>query len=211
MKRLLAPIAALLLAAACPAHAQVFGQLGGADVVPVDQRLFGLYAGFTSHQSEALTQLRLSFYPGVDFGFQGGLSRLDAGGHNRTTVHVGGDLKAMVARASATFPVDLALGAALGISSADQLNVLAVGPLAVASITRTLRGGAELVPYGGAVLLYTRSDINAITTTDSSLQLRLGLDVRPNAAFRALVEVQEPLSDPVDRHPKLVLGANFPF
>jgi hypothetical protein len=212
VKRLHASCAALLLlACARPATAQVYGQFGGATPVAVDHRLFGLYGGFSDHQSDLLGQLRLSFYPGIDFGFQGGISHLNAAGHTRTVVHMGGDLKTLVARRSDTFPVDVALGGTLGVGSADNFNLLSMGPLAVASRTHTLRGGAELVPYGGVALLYTHSDISGTSSTDASMHVRLGLEARPNADFRIVVELQEPLSDPVDRHPKLLLGANFPF
>lgn len=212
MKRLLASCAALLLlACARPALAQVQGQFGGARPVAVDKRLFGLYGGFSSHQSDLIGQLRLCFYPNIDFGFQGGISHLNAAGHTRTVVHVGGDLKTLVAKESATFPVDIALGGALGIGSADQFNLFTMGPLAVASRTREFGSNGEVTPYGGLALLYTRSDINGTSSTDASLHLRLGLEVKPNPDFSLVFELQAPLSDPVDRHAKLVLGANFPF
>ena len=212
MKRLHAVGAALLLmACARPAQAQVYGQFTGAVPVAVDHRLFGLYGGFSNHQSDLLGQLRMSFYPGVDFGFLGGISHLNAAGHTRTVIHLGGDLKAQVARRTDTFPVDIALGGTLGLGSADNFNLLSVGPLAVASQTHTLRGGAELVPYGGLALLFTRSDISGVSSTDAALHLRLGLEARPNPDVRFVLEVQEPMSDPVDRHAKLVVGANFPF
>ena len=212
MNRLSASIAALLLLACVrPATAQVYGQFTGAVPVAVDHRLFGAYGGFSTKQSDLLAQLRMSFYPGVDFGFQGGLSHLNASGHTRTVVHMGADLKTQVAHHGDTFPVDIALGGTLGVNSADAFNQFVMGPLAVASATRTLHGGAEMVPYGGVALLYTRSDINSVSGTDVSLQLRAGLEARPNPDFRIVLELQEPMSDPVDRHPKLVLGANFPF
>jgi hypothetical protein len=212
VKRLHVFVAALLFAAlAPPAVAQVFGQFGGAEPVAVDHRLFGAYAGFSTNQSDFLGQLRLSFYPGVDFGFQGGLARLSAAGHSRTTILLGGDLKAQVASRSATFPVDLALGGTLGLSSADQFSQLAIGPIAIASITHELSSNAALIPYGGAALLFTRNDIGTENSTDVSLQLRFGLEARPNPDFRIVLELQAPMSDPVDKHPKMVLGANFPF
>ncbi len=210
MKRLLA-FGATLLLVAHSASAQVAGQFGGATPVAVDHRLFGLYGGFSSHQSELLGQLRLSFYPGVDFGFMGGVSRLRASGQQRTLIQLGGDLKAQVAHRSDTFPVDLALGGALSVGSADHFNVLALGPLAVASVTRQLRGGATLVPYGGAALLFTRTDVDAQSSTDASLHLRMGLEAQPNPDVRFMLEVQAPLSDPIDQHAKLFVGANFPF
>jgi hypothetical protein len=212
VKRLHASCAALLLlACAHPAMAQVYGQFGGAVPVAVDHRVFGLYGGFSSNQSDLLGQLRLCFYPGIDFGFQGGISHLKTAGHTRTVIHMGGDLKTQVARRSDTFPVDIALGGSLGVGSADNFNLLTMGPLAVASRTHALRGGSEIEPYGGAALLYTRSDIHGVNSTDVALHLRLGFEARPNPDFRIILELQAPMSDPVDRHPKLVLGANFPF
>ena len=212
MRRLLASCAALLLlACARPVAAQVYGQFGGAVPVAVDHRQFGFYGEFSDHQSDLLGQLRLSFYPNLDFGFQGGLSHLDAGGRTQTVVHLGADVKTLVARRTDTFPVDVSVGGTIGVGSADQFNLLSMGPLAVASRTATMRSGLELVPYGGAALLYTRSDFGHGTTTDVSMQLRVGLEVRPNPDVRLLVELQEPVSDPIDQNPKLVLGANFPF
>jgi hypothetical protein len=212
VKRFLAWCAAMIvLAGASPASAQVYGQMTGAVPIGVDQRLFGLYGGFSSHQNDLLGQLRLSFYPGLDFGFQGGISHLRTAGHTRTVVQMGGDLKTLVARRSETFPLDLALGGTVGVGSADNFNLLSVGPLVVASVTRELRGGAALVPYGGAALLYTRSDIGSQSSTDASLHLRAGVEVQPNPDVRFVMELQAPLSDPVDRHAKLLLGANFPF
>lgn len=212
MKRLLASCAALLLfACARPAIAQIDGQFTGAVPLEVDHRLFGAYGGFSARQSDLYAQLRLSFYPGVDFGFHGGLQHLDAMGRVRTAVVMGGDLKTLVAHRSATFPVDLALGGAIGVSNAQSFSVMDIGPLAVASRTSTLNNGAELTPYLGAALLFGRSTIDDHTGTDVSLQARLGLEWRPNADFRVVTELQAPLSSAIDRHPKLLLGANFPF
>jgi len=212
VKRLIAPCAALLLLA-CPhpAAAQVFGQFTGAVPVGVNNRLFGGYALFARHESEGLAQLRLSFYPGLDFGFHGGLTHVTVSGHSRTAVDLGGDLKSQLARRSETFPVDLALGGAIGVSSAEDFNLMSVGPVVVASRTLALQGGAELTPYGGAALLFSRLDDTGNSTTGVSLPLRCGLEYRPSADVRLVLELQLPLSDPVHRDPKLVLGANFPF
>jgi hypothetical protein len=132
-------------------------------------------------------------------------------GHSRTAVELGGDVKSLVAKRSETFPVDLALGGAIGVSSAEDFNLMSVGPTVVASRALPLRGSAELTPYAGAALLYSRLDIAGFSTTDVSLPVRAGLEYRPNPDVRLVLELQLPLSDPVHTDPKLVLGANFPF
>ena len=212
MKRLIAPCAALLLLACThPAAAQVFGQFTGAAPVGVNDRLFGGYALFARHAVEGLAQLRLSFYPGIDFGFHGGITQVTVSAHSRTAVDLGGDLKGRLARRSETFPVDLALGGAVGVSSAEDFNLMSVGPVLIASRTIALRGGAALTPYGGAALLFSRLDVAGNSTTAVSLPLRCGVEYRPSADMRLVLELQLPLSDPVHDDPKLVLGANFPF
>jgi hypothetical protein len=39
----------------------------------------------------------------------------------------------------------------------------------------------------------------------------MGLEYQPNADIRLVAELHVPLSDPQGTHPKIVLGANFPF
>ncbi len=210
MKRLLL-CGAALLAFACPALAQVDGQLTTAVPIDVDHRLFGVHAGFSNRQSDLFAQLRLCFYPGIDFGFHGGLEHLSAVGRTRTVLTLGGDLKTRVAKRTETFPVDIALGGAVGVGNAQSFGMLAMGPTVVASRRYEMRGGNSMTPYGGAMLLFTRSDIDGSNSTDVSLQLRLGTEYQPNPDFRIVLELQTPTSDPIDRHPKILLGANFPF
>jgi hypothetical protein len=214
VKLQLASFAALVaVVCACPAQAQVAGQLEGAVPIAVNSHVFGGYVAVAQHQAAALCQLRLSFYPGVDFGFQGGLHRYDGdgGGASRTAVELGGDVRTLVARRGPGAPFDVSLGGALQLSSADHRSVLGVGPTLAAGRSYTLRGGSELSPYFGFALLYTRSDAGGTNTTDLSLPLRAGLEYQPNTSVRLVTELQVPLSDPQGSHPKLILGANFPF
>lgn len=214
MKRLLASCAALVaIACARPAPAQVAGQLEGAVPIAVDAHVFGGYVALAQHQAALLCQLRLSFYPGVDFGFQGALHRYDAdgGGASRTAVELGGDVRTLVVRRGASAPFDISLGGAIQLSSADHRNVLGVGPTLAAGRSYTFTGGSQLSPYFGFALLYTRSDAGGVNATDLSLPLRFGLEYQPSAIFRLVSEVQLPLSDPQGVHPKVLLGANFPF
>jgi opacity protein-like surface antigen len=207
---LLAAVAAGMLATHA-ASAQVFGQLGGARPLDMNSRLFGAYAGFSKSESELFTQLRLSFYPGVDFGFQGGLSRVSVNDHNRTTVKLGGDFKAAALRAGESSPIDLSLGAALGVSSAEDFNLLGVGPEIVASRTWATGSGSNLTAYSGLVLLFTRSDLAGSNNTDVSVPIRLGLSFEPNQDLRLLAEVTIAASDQINDDLKLTVGANFPF
>ncbi len=212
MRLALASCAALIaFACAPPAFAQVAGQLERAVPIAVNEHVMGAYVALAQHQAAALCQLRLSFYPGIDFGFQGGLHRVDTGGASRTAVELGGDVRTQVVHRGASAPLDVTLGGALQLSSADHRSSLAVGPTLAAGRSYPLSGGAQLSPYFGFALLYTRSDAGGANVTDLSLPLRAGLEYQPNGNVRLVLELQVPVSDPVGTHPKAVLGANFPF
>jgi hypothetical protein len=193
------------------ARAQVYGQYAGAQPLGINARLFGAYASFTKSESELLAQLRLSFYPNVDFGFQGGLARVSVLDRTRTSVKIGGDFKGLVAKRSDTMPVDLSLGAAIGVSSAEDFNLLSVGPQVIASRMFGSAGRANLTAYAGAILLFTRSDLDNTNDTDVSMPLRFGAEFAPNVDVRLVAEVQVAVSDQINDDVKLTLGANLPF
>lgn len=205
-----AAVAAGMLVAQSAAG-QVFGQFTSAPPVEMNARLFGAYAGFSESESELVTQLRLSFYPNVDFGFQGGLSRVSIADHSRTTVKLGGDFKAFAARQGDALPVDLSLGAAIGVSSAEDFNLLSVGPQLVASRNFATGSGSRLTAYSGVLLLFTRSDVGTHNDTDVSVPIWFGLEFAPNIDLRLLAEVQVAASDQINDDLKLTVGANFPF
>lgn len=208
MKRifLFAALAAGMLQAQA-AGAQVFGQYTGARTIGVDTRLFGAYTSFTSKESELMTQLRLSFYPNIDFGFQGGLSKLILPDRNSTTIKLGGDFKAVVRQAR----FDFSLGAGLGLISAEEFNVLQIGPQAV--LSRKFGSAPEkgLTAYAAALVLFSRSDIGGTSNSDASTPIRLGAEWAPGRDVRVVVEYQLALSDEITEDHKLTLGANFPF
>jgi hypothetical protein len=201
--------AGMLLAGA--AGAQVFGQYSGAQPLGMNARLFGAYASFTKSESELLAQLRLSFYPNVDFGFQGGLSRVSISDRSRTAVKIGGDFKGLVAKRTESMPFDLSLGAAIGVSSAEDFNLLSVGPQFVASRTYGSGPRPTLTAYFGALLLFTRSDLDNSNNTDVSVPLRFGAEFAANADVRLVAELQVAASDQINDDLKLSLGASFPF
>ncbi len=212
MKRIIIACAGLVLAMAAPvARAQVFGQFTSAQPIALDSRLGGGYLSFSKSESELLGHLRLSFHPGVDFGFQGGASRVSVSNVNRTSIQLGGDVKVLVARVSPTFPLDLSIGGAIGVSSADDFTVLSVGPRLVMSRPVALAGNSHLSPFAGAALLFSRSDLAAGNKTDASLPVRFGVEYAPGPDVRVVAALQVGVSDEIRDDLKFTLGANFPF
>jgi hypothetical protein len=209
----------LLLGAACAAlclaprvsQAQVFGQWSSAEPVAMNTHLAGGYLSFTGSEAALLGQLRLSFYPNIDFGFQGGLGRVDVARDTRTSVKLGGDLKGLVMRHSESNPMDLSLGAAIGIETAEDFTLLGVGPSIVASRHVVLANQQVLVPYVGASLLFSRVDQNNVNVTDLSMPLRFGAEYRANAGVSVIAEMGVAVSDAIRDDLKFTLGANFPF
>lgn len=213
-------LAAILLAGALglagPARAQIYGQLNGAGAVPINGHLFGGYLTASQHVKGGLAQLRLSFHPGVDFGFQGGLTRLDPGpgASTRTTLRVGGDVRWQVAGAGSGSPdsrVDVAVGAALGIETADDLKVVSVGPTVVVSRLLGGSGGGGIVPYAGLAFAFSNRDAFGAKDTDVSLPLRLGLEARLSPAVRAVAELQLFVADRYNDDVGFAAGLNLPF
>lgn len=209
MRRLPLFCALLWLATARPAAADLFGQMGEARPLTVDGRLAGAYLQFDKSSISLLGQLRLSFYPNVDFGFQGGLSRIDVGGTSRTSVRLGGDFKVLVASPSPTLPLALSLGGVLGIETADSFTSLSLGPRVMG--TWVLRDSSAWVPYAGATLLYSRLDVGDQSKTDLSLPLRAGIDFRALQDLHLLAELQLNVSDEIRDDVQFTVGANFPF
>lgn len=214
MKRVLA--AGLLLAAlgaASPAEPQVFGQYTSAATTPMNGHVFGAYLSASNNVVAGLAQLRLSFYPDVDFGFSGGLTRLDRGslGSNLTTLRLGTDLRWQVIHRSASSPVDLTVGGALGVETGDNFKVVTVGPNAV--VSRPLGGGdnGPIVPYAGLGLFFINRDALGIQDTDLSVPLRLGLEARVATEFRIVAELQLYVSDRYNDDVGFATGVNLPF
>ena len=199
------------LACAAPAGAQVFGQYTPADVLAVNGRQFGAYVDFSENTTGLLAQLRLSFYPNVDFGFQGGLSRLDMGGSTKTTLRLGSDVRVGVVRAGERFPVDVAAGGAIGVETSDNYTSIRLGPSAVASRSFALSGDAAIVPYAGAMLCFANLSSHGESETDFSLPLRVGGELRAIPGVRITAELQLRLGDDFDDDVAFAAGVNLPF
>jgi hypothetical protein len=209
VKRSILFIVALSLVATGPASAQVQGTLTTGRVLRPNEHLGGSYLSFDKSSATALGQLRMSFYPSIDFGFQGGLARIDVDNNTRTSVKMGGDFRGQVATQAGGSIMDIALGAALGIESADELNQLSIGPQV--TVSRTLDMSSRWVAYGGAALLFTRIEMGLETNTDTSCPLRMGMEYSPNPYLRLLTEVQLAVSDEVRDDFAVTFGILFPF
>jgi opacity protein-like surface antigen len=203
----------LLLAASAalvrPAAAQVWGQYTSAETVPVNGHLFGGYLHASNNFLGLLAQLRLSFYPNIDFGFQGGLTRIStSAGNDVTSLRIGTDLKALVAH---TPRLDWSLGGALGVETGDNLHVLTVGPTVVASHTFGNASGGGVTPYAGAGLMFSNVEIEDRSFTDFSMPFRLGAEFRLAPEVRLCAELQLRASDEVNDDFGIVTGVNLPF
>jgi len=210
--RFAVPVLALALSSLAPAaHAQSYGQYGGADPLPVNARLFGVYLNASDSVVGVLSQLRLSFYPGIDFGFQGGFARTDEGASNRTTLRLGGDLKGRITAAGEEAPLDLSVGGHLGVDVGDNYNVLRLGPTLVASRVLAMGQGGGVVPYGSIGLTFTRVSVGNTDESDFSFPLRAGIEVRAMPEFRFLAELQVNVGDDFNDDVGLAAGVNLPF
>jgi hypothetical protein len=210
-KFLLLALFAASLAPAPAARAQVFGQYTPAEILPVNARLGGAYVNFSRDVIGALGQLRLSFYPNVDFGFQGGLARLDQGTTSKTSLRLGTDVRFGVARATAGRPVDIAAGVGLGVETSDQYSVFRIGPSAVASRTFPFSGSSSVAPFVGTMLCFTSWDVANETGTDFSVPVRLGAELRAIPGARITAEFQLRLGDVFDDRTAFSAGIHFPF
>jgi hypothetical protein len=207
---ILALLVALMLPAAT-AGAQVFGQYTPAEILPINSRLGGAYADFSENVVGLLGQLRLSFYPNIDFGFQGGLSRLDTGGENKTSLRLGGDLRFGVVKAGAASPVDVAVGGGLGIETSDNYHLLRLGPSAVASRSFGFSPSASVAPYAGVMLCFASLDVGGSSETDFSVPIRVGAELRPMPGLRITAELQLRVGDDFNDHSGFSAGVNLPF
>jgi hypothetical protein len=201
-------LAALLLLAPRPSRAQIHGQFMGAETVPMSGHLFGAYIQASEDFLGLLAQLRLSFYPDVDFGFQGGLTRIKVGSADFTTVRVGGDIRYQMIKGQR---LDMAVGGALAIETGDDISVLTLGPSVVLSRTFPIGTGAGVIPYGGVGLFFSNADVLGTESTDFSVPFRFGAEFRFSQEIRLTGELQLRASDSVNDDIAFVTGVNLPF
>jgi hypothetical protein len=211
VKRILTTALLASTLAAAPAAATVFGQFNSAETLPLNEHLFGAYLNASDSVFGLIGQLRLSFYPGIDFGFQGGLNRIDTQSSTRTTVRLGGDLKVGVIRHDATHAIDLSVGGAIGIETGDDYSTLTLGPSAVVSRSFSTGGTSSIVPYAGMMIAFTTLNTANLDQNDLSIPIRLGAELRLIQGVRVCAELQLRPGDEINDDVGFAVGANFPF
>ena len=187
---ILALVAAPALLFPLRSHAQTFGQFTGGSVVPMNGHTLGGAVEFSGDLFAAMGQLRLSFQPGMDFGFHGGLGFYNFGGNDQTSVRLGADFKAQVAKQDAEFAVDVVLGAAIGIENADDLNVLRVGPSVVVSRSIGSLEDPKAKPFAGLQFLFERDDIGDTSESGLMVPFHFGSELRLSQGLRLCGEIQ---------------------
>ena len=213
MKRIV-PAAALIAAAIFapgPAAAQVYGQLTSAEILPLNGHAAGFYLNASDNTLGGLAQLRMSLYPGIDFGFQGGLQRVSWQGSDRTTLRLGGDLRAAIAHSGEGFPFDIAAGGALGVETSDNYHVLTLMPTGVMSRSLGVGQNGSIAPYLGLGISFANVDAGATRQTFLSIPLRLGADFRVMPGMSLSAEAQIPLGDGFNDSFGVMTGVNLPF
>jgi opacity protein-like surface antigen len=213
MKRMLraAAMIAAALFAAIPATAQVFGQLTSAEILPLNGHQAGFYLSASDNTLGGLAQLRLSLYPGIDFGFQGGLQRVTWQGADRTTLRLGGDLRAAIAHSGEGFPFDIAAGGALGVETSDNYHVLTLMPSGVVSRSYGVGQNGSIAPYLGLGISFANVDAGAIRQTFLSVPLRLGANFHVMPGLSLSAEMHLPIGDGFNDSFGVVTGVNMPF
>jgi len=210
-----AAIAAALLAAtalgAAPARAQVYGAFSSAEILPLNGHQAGFYLTASDHTLGGLAQLRMSFYPGIDFGFQGGLARVSFAGGDKTTLRLGTDVRVGLTHAGEGYPLDISVGGGLGVESSDGYHVLTLMPSAVVSRPFAMGENGSIAPYAGLGLSFANVDAGPTQQTFVSLPLRLGADLRIMPGLRLTAEMQIPIGDTFNDSFGVLTGVNLPF
>ncbi len=209
LRRSLALLVAVLASMPAAAHAQAFGQWRPATVLPMNSHVTGIQLEMSKHQIGPLVDLRLSLYPDVDFGFQGGLSRVQIEGSDVATARLGADFKWQTLKTSSGGPFDMAIGAFIGLESGDRLGRLVVGPQLLASRGVTMQGKERMVPYLGLQARYAQFQYRSDPRNDFSVPLRLGIVFPIVQGFRVGAEAQLRLGDDIDDHNAFGVSADF--
>jgi hypothetical protein len=189
---------------------QAFGQFTSAQPLEAGGHLAGGYLQSSSNVLGLLGQLRLSFYPRVDFGFQGGFARQSFRSSDRTTLRLGTDLKFQIVQPTTESPYTIAVGAGLGVESGDHWNVISVGPSLVAS--RAFSGQEmAFTPFASAGLLFTNVNVDPLNDSDVSIPVRVGSELKLNSQLILTGELQLRLSDDFNDDVGFSVGVSSPF
>lgn len=211
MRRILIGVAAASFLACGIAHAQSPGPFTTAQILPVNGHFAGGYLKTSDSEISLLSQLRLSFYPGIDFGFQGGFSRLDGGSSSTGALRIGSDVRFGLARTSQGAKVDFALGGGFGVDVGDSYTLLSVGPTAYASVPFAVGGRATLSPYAVTGISFNHANVSNVNHNQVTIPINLGLELRPSTAMALALELQLRPADDYRDDVGLAFGVNLPF
>ena len=203
---------AAALVALVPASAVggVFTQHGGSVPLAMNTHAVGGYLFSSDDQFGVQGDLRLSIYPNVDFGFQGGLSRLNRSSGDRGLLRFGTDVQAQVQFASGS-PVDLGIGGAFGVEIGDDFLVLTVGPEFRVSHAFPMGTSNSITPYAGLLIGFNRTDVASQDETEVTFPLRLGADLHTGSGFGFLMEFQVTKAHRYSDDFVFSAGARMPF
>jgi len=178
-----------LLAFPTVARAGAFTQHGGAQPLAMNTHAVGANVFSSDDQLGLQGDLRMSIYPGVDFGFQGGLSRLNTDSGDRALLRFGTDVQGEI-RAGKGLPLALGIGGAFGVEVGDDYVVLSVGPEFRLSRTFPLGQSGQVTPYGGMVIAFNRTDVAGVDDVDPAFPVRIGADFETGSGIGFLMEFQ---------------------
>jgi hypothetical protein len=192
MHRSFFSILASALGLAClPAMAWsgMFAQLGGAKPLAMNTHAVGGFVYSSDDQFGLQGDLRMSIYPGVDFGFLGGVSRLSTPAGDRGIFRFGTDVQAEIGTGG-SFPLDIGVGGSLGIEIGDDFLVLGIGPELRLSREFPMGSSGTITPYGGVLLAFNRVDVAGTDEVEITTPFRLGADLTTGTGLGFLMEFQ---------------------
>lgn len=204
-------IALVLVLGAGAAGAQVQGQYTGAQILEPGGHLFGGYLDVSRNVVGLMAQLRLSFYPGVDFGFQGGASRLSKDGTDKGTIRLGTDFRVGTHRATPERPYDLAFGGCLDVETGDNYNLFSIGPDVALSHSFNPGKTGGVTVFTGAVVLFTSASFGGNSDNGWSMPLRIGAEFIAAPSLRLTTELQYRAGDDFRDKTVIDIGVNAPF
>ncbi len=190
------------------AHANAFGQHRPVHPIPGVNNLLGFYLLLGDQVDDVglLGQVRFSVSPGFDWGLQLGFA--DAGDG---AALLGADIRPILRRADAEFPLDLAFDAGLGLLIADEITVFEIVPTLEASHRFPLEGSSgALSPYASVGLNINHVSVDTQGTgdgddTDVDVIAHFGLEWEATQKLQLMTELG------VGNGTDFTLGLNVPF
>ncbi len=199
---LLAAVAALVPAQAA---AQVYAQLGPAEILDHDLRV-GVFGLAGDDQVGALADARFLLTLGLDLGLQFGVRSFSNVEVGETVFDGGVDLRYGLLDRAEDVPFDVSVGGGFGVTTGDDRSRLST--VFQASISRELSTSRRraVIPYAGIVLTIARDKVDfpdvddEFSDPDLDVSARLGLSVGLSSSSTLTGELQ------VKEDPAVYLG-----